>query len=97
MDHRSLSRYVWKPIIKKAQIRYRNQYQARHTFASQMLTEGEDLWWIAQQLGHKGTDMINRTYGKWIRNNKGKTYKPRGDWSGLEENSHDYHTNFKAK
>lgn len=97
MDHRSLSRYVWKPIISKAEIRYRNQYQARHTFASQMLTEGEDVWWIAQQLGHKGTDMINRTYGKWIRNNKGEAYQPRGDWSGFEENSHDGHTKFKEK
>lgn len=95
MDHRSLSRYVWKPTITKAQIRYRNQYQARHSFASQMLTEGEDIWWIAQQLGHKGTEMINRTYGKWIRNNKGEAYKPRGNWTSFEENSHDNHTKSK--
>mgnify|MGYP000244670807 FL=1 len=89
MDHRALTRYVWKPTINNARIRYRNQYQARHTFASQMLTEGEDIWWIAQQMGHKGVDMINRVYGKWIRNNQGKQYKPKNDWSGFGEHTID--------
>jgi len=93
VDHRNLSRYVWKPTIKKAGIRYRNQYQARHTFASQMLTEGNDPWWLARQLGHRGIDMINRIYGKWIPQNDGKTYEAKGDWSKLVKNSHQNHTN----
>ncbi len=87
-DHRNLGREVWKPTIARAGIRYRNQYQARHTFASQMLMEGEDIFWIAQQLGHRGTDMINRVYGKWIRNNDGEAYKPRGNWSNVVNISH---------
>ncbi|MEH6577111.1 MAG: tyrosine-type recombinase/integrase [Amphritea sp.] len=87
LDHRNLSRYVWVPTIVRAGIRYRNQYQARHTFASQMLTEGEDQWWIAQQMGLKGVEMLNRVYGKLIRENDGESYKPRGDWAKVVEKS----------
>lgn len=83
MDHRNLSRYVWIPTIKKSGIRYRNQYQLRHTYASQLLTEGNDPWYVAQQLGHKGIDMINRSYGQWIRNNDGDKYQVKGDWDSL--------------
>ena len=97
LDHRNLGRYVWKPTIKKAEIRYRNQYQARHTFASQMLTEGNDPWWLARQLGHKGVDMINRVYGKWIPNNDGSKYSVKGDWSELVPDSHDSRTIQKKK
>lgn len=86
-DHRSLGRAVWNPAIKAAGIRHRNQYQARHTFASQMLTEGNDPWWLARQMGHKGIEMINRVYGKWIPDN-GATYQPKGDWSEVVTNSH---------
>lgn len=82
-DHRNLTRYVWKPTIVEAKIRYRNQYQARHTFASQMLTEGNDPWWLAKQLGHKGIDMINRVYGQWIQDNNETRYQPKGDWSKI--------------
>jgi len=82
-DHRNLTRYVWKPTITKAKIRYRNQYQCRHSYASQMLTEGNDPWWLASQLGHKGIDMINRVYGQWIQDNNETRYEPKGDWSDL--------------
>ncbi len=82
-DHRNLGRYVWKPTINNAGIRYRNQYQARHTFASQMLTEGNDPWWLAKQLGHKGIEMINRIYGQWIQDNNETRYEPKGDWSKI--------------
>ncbi|WP_286237937.1 Arm DNA-binding domain-containing protein [Neptuniibacter halophilus] len=93
LDHRNLGRYVWKPTIARAKIRYRNQYQARHTFASQMLTEGNDIWWLAQQLGHKGVDMINRVYGQWIQDNNKSRYEAKGNWEKVVSNSHDYHTN----
>jgi len=87
-DHRGLGRAAWNPAIKAAGIRHRNQYQARHTFASQMLTEGNDPWWLARQLGHKGIEMINRVYGKWIPDNGATAYQPKGDWSEVVTNSH---------
>ena len=43
-------------------------YQTRHTFASLMLSHGEDPLWVARMLGHTTLDMIFRHYGKFIRN-----------------------------
>jgi integrase len=43
-------------------------YQTRHTFASLMLSSGEDPLWVARMLGHSGLEMIFRHYGKFIRN-----------------------------
>ena len=45
----------------------RSPSTARHTFASQMLTAGMPKEWIARQMGHTSTRMIERHYGKWIR------------------------------
>ncbi len=56
----------WAHILKKAEVRYRNPYQTRHTFASMLLSRGENPMWVAQQMGHVDTEMITKTYGKWI-------------------------------
>ena len=32
-----------------------------------MLTLGLPKVWVAEQLGHKNTDMIDKNYGRWIR------------------------------
>ena len=43
-------------------------YQTRHTFASLMLSHGEDPLWIARMLGHTTLQMVFQHYGKFIRN-----------------------------
>lgn len=53
--------------MKRAGVRYRNPYQTRHTFASVMLAAGHDPKWVATQMGHETTEMLERTYGKWIK------------------------------
>jgi integrase len=45
---------------------YRNPYQMRHTFASQLLSQGENPAYIAKLLGHKTTEMVIRNYGRWV-------------------------------
>jgi integrase len=57
----------WKSALRKAGVRYRRPYQTRHTYASMMLTAGEPLAWVANQLGHADLSMISRTYGRWIK------------------------------
>ncbi len=52
--------------LKKAKVRHRGPGNCRHTFASQMLTIGMPKEWVAVQLGHTSTKMIDRHYGKWI-------------------------------
>jgi integrase len=46
--------------------RYRNPYQTRHTFASSLLMLGVNPLYVAKQMGHVDTTMVNRIYGKWI-------------------------------
>ena len=52
--------------LKKAKVRYRGPNNCRHTYCSQMLTIGMPKEWIANQMGHTSTAMIDKHYGKWI-------------------------------
>lgn len=56
----------WMIILRNAGVRYRNPYQTRHTFASTLLSTGENPLYVAKQMGHKDTEMITRNYGRWI-------------------------------
>lgn len=58
---------LWLPLMERSGIEYRNPYQIRHTFASTLLTQGENPWYVASQLGHEDVEMVFRTYGKFIR------------------------------
>lgn len=57
---------LWIPALRKAKVRYRYQYQTRHTFASMMLSAGEHPMWVAKQMGHSDWLMIGRVYGRWM-------------------------------
>lgn len=56
----------WVPLLTRSQVRYRNPYQCRHTYASALLTAGHNPWYVAQQLGHVDVQMVFTTYGKFI-------------------------------
>jgi integrase len=56
----------WLPAIKAAGVPYRNPYQTRHTYASMLLSAGENPMWVAQQMGHEDWGMIRKRYGRWI-------------------------------
>lgn len=58
---------LWMPLMKRSGVTYRNPYQVRHTYASTLLTAGQNPWYVAQQLGHEDVEMVFRTYGKFIR------------------------------
>lgn len=61
------SRYFLQPLLKEAGVRYRPPNNGRHTWASQMLTEGIPAAYIAAQLGHSSEQMLYKHYGKLIR------------------------------
>ncbi len=48
-----ISSHYWKPTLKRLDIQYRNLYQMRHSFASLMISNGEDILWVSHMLGHK--------------------------------------------
>lgn len=64
----NLRHRAWYPGLDRAKLRKRTMYQTRHSFASSMLSHGEDPLWVARMLGHTTLDMIFRHYGKFIRN-----------------------------
>lgn len=57
---------VWARAHKGTGITPRNPYQLRHSFASQLLSQGENPALIAKLLGHRTIDMVTRSYGRWI-------------------------------
>lgn len=61
-----IRRIAWRPTLLRAGVAYRPQYQTRHTYASLMLSAGENPMWVAQQMGHRDWGMIRRVYGRWI-------------------------------
>jgi integrase len=62
-----IRKQAWLPAIKDSEVRYRNPYQTRHTYASMMLTAGESPIWLTSQMGHSNTAMIFKKYGRWIK------------------------------
>ena len=57
---------LWVPLCPRAGIEYRNPYQVRHTYASSLLTAGENPWYVGEQLGHADVSLVFSTYGKFI-------------------------------
>jgi integrase len=77
---------AWTYILKKIGVRYRNPYQTRHTYASMMLSAGENPLWVAKQMGHRDTEMIIKHYGRWIPDKSTVAgYKPVNNWDILSE------------
>lgn len=62
----AIRKTLWVHALKRAGVRYRYPYQTRHTFASLMLSAGEDPRWLATYLGHTDMQMIYRRYSRWM-------------------------------
>jgi integrase len=76
-----IRRTQWMHILKRAGVRYRNTYQTRHTYASMMLSQGENIMWVSKQLGHVDVEMVIKTYGRWIPDSSSQSgYRPVHDW-----------------
>ena len=62
----AIRKKAWVPVLKKSGVRYRHPYQTRHTFATRHISQGKNLFWLAQQMGHKGPEMLFRHYGTYL-------------------------------
>ena len=57
----------WKLLLFELDIPYRSIYQTRHSFASNMLSNGENDLWVSQMLGHKSLNVTLAKYSKYIK------------------------------
>ncbi|WP_094752146.1 site-specific integrase [Psychromonas sp. CD1] len=67
-NYQTISRVIWEPMLKRLNLKYRNPYQTRHTYATLLLAAGESPEWIAQQMGHSTTTMLFRVYSRYVPN-----------------------------
>ena len=59
--------FIWKNILNECGFKHRGIYQLRHSFASNMLSIGEDLLWVSSMLGHKSANITLEKYTKYMR------------------------------
>lgn len=63
-------RYKWIKLLEKCKLEYRSIYQTRHSFASNMLSNGEDIFWVSQSLGHKNPNVTLERYSKYLKSDR---------------------------
>ena len=68
LNYAVVSRSVWYPTLSNLNMRARNPYQTRHTYATLLLASGEAPEWIANQMGHTTTTMLFRVYSRYVPN-----------------------------
>ena len=66
IDNANFTNRVWKPLLRNLGLKYRRPYEMRHTSATLWLAAGESPEWIARQLGHTTTEMLFRTYSRYV-------------------------------
>lgn len=68
IDANNFTKRVWRPLLAYLDLEYRRPYQTRHTTATLMLAAGEAPEWIARLLGHTSTEMLFKTYSRYVPN-----------------------------
>ncbi|UOR68649.1 site-specific integrase [Helicobacter pylori] len=57
---------AFKALLKALNLKERKLYTTRHTFASLMLSQGEEAMWVSKTLGHKDLNTTNSAYSHYI-------------------------------
>ena len=68
LDNDNFVNRVWHPLLRHLGLAKRRPYQTRHTCATLWLAAGENPEWVARQLGHVNTEMLFKTYSRFIPN-----------------------------
>ncbi len=57
---------AFKSLLRALNLKERKLYTTRHTFASLMLSQGEEAMWVSKTLGHKDLNTTYKTYSHYI-------------------------------
>lgn len=57
----------FKNLLNDLKIKDRYLYNLRHTFASNMITEGHNILWVSKMLGHKDISITLKVYSKFVK------------------------------
>ncbi len=68
LDIGNLRKRTWYPALEVAELKRRNMYQTRHTFATLMLSVGENPNWVSRMMGHTSVEMLFKKYSGYIPN-----------------------------
>ncbi|MCH9812992.1 MAG: tyrosine-type recombinase/integrase [Epsilonproteobacteria bacterium] len=63
----SISKSQWKPLLQKCGLEDRRLYETRHTFASLMLQQSEELVWVSAMMGHADVNVTLKRYVRYIK------------------------------
>ncbi|TPH93774.1 site-specific integrase [Helicobacter pylori] len=59
---------AFRSLLRALNLKERKLYTTRHTFASLMLSQGEEAMWVSKTLGHKDLNTTYKTYSHYIPN-----------------------------
>ena len=57
----------WTKVLKECDLKYRPIYHTRHTFATMMLENNEDILWVSNMLGHTDSTMTLSKYARYVK------------------------------
>jgi hypothetical protein len=63
VDPDNLRHRVWAPALAKAKLRHVRIHSLRHTFASMLIAQGENVKYISSRLGHASVQITLDRYG----------------------------------
>ena len=64
-DIKRIRNTKWRNLLKECDIEFRTIYQMRHTFATIMIENNEDILWVSNMLGHSDSSMTLQMYAKY--------------------------------
>ena len=68
IDIGNIKTRYFKRVLRKAGLREIRYHDLRHSYASQLLAQGEPVTYVSQQLGHANAQITFRVYAHWIPN-----------------------------
>ena len=71
-DAKNIRDHDWKKLLKRLDIPYRPLYHMRHSFATLMIQNNEDILWVSYMLGHKSSKTTLERYAKYIKHKEKK-------------------------